>query len=328
MQLHQLSRRNFNMLGAGLVAGLPVMARAQQPAMPVLGVLLLFSREAGKTFTDPLRAFMQALGFVEGRNIAFDFGYADGKVERLPAVATELIARRPTVIATFGDATARAAQAATSSIPIVAMSEDLVRAKLVSNLARPEANTTGVSIMGTELDAKRLELLAELLPARSTVLLLADSTTHRESRPAINSVAQAMGLTLHEAVASSADEIERALRDARQRGMAGINVLSSAFLFAQRGRIVSLAAELAMPTMYQWPETADEGGLMAYGPTLHGAFRQVVTLVAKVLQGRKPVDLPVEQPTKFALYLNLQTASTLKILIPSLTLLRADKTIE
>ena len=328
MQRHQLSRRHFNTIGAGLVAGWPLIARAQQPVIPVFGVLLVFSRESGKTFTEPLRAFMHALGYVEGSSIAFDFGYADGQVERLPVVAAELVARRPAVIATFGDATARAAQAATRSIPIVAMSEDLVRAKLVSNLARPEANTTGVSIMGTELDAKRLELLAELLPARSTVLLLADSTTHRESRPAISAVAQARGLTLQEAVVSSADEIERALRDARQRGIAGINVLSSAFLFAQRARIIGRAAELDLPAMYQWPETAEEGGLIAYGPTLHGAFRQVTALVAKVLQGSKPIDLPVEQPTKFALYLNLKAARALKIVIPSLTLLRADKTIE
>lgn len=323
-----MRRREFIALLGGAVGGSPLAARAQQSALPVFGVLLVFSREAGRTFAEPLQAYMQALGFVEGRNIAFDFGYADGNVERLPAVAAELVARRPSVIATFGDATARAAQAATRTIPIVAMSEDLVRAKLVSSLARPEANTTGVSIMGTELDAKRLELLAGLLPARSTVLLLADSTTHRESRPAMNAVGQAMGLTLHDAVVSSPGEIERALRDARQRGMDGVNVLSSAFLFAQRLRIVALATELAFPAMYQWPETAEEGGLIAYGPSLHGAFRQVTTLVAKVLRGTKVGDIPVEQPTRFALYLNLKTARALNILIPPLTMLSADKTIE
>ena len=323
-----MRRRDFISLCSGVAAAWPLAARAQQPAMPLVGVLLVFPPEAGRAFTDPIRTFMRALGFIEGRTVAFDFRFADGQVERLPALAADLVARRPAVIATFGDATARAAQAATTAIPIVAMSEDLVRAKIVLNLTRPGANTTGVSIMGTELDAKRLELLAEILPARSSVLLLADSTTHRESRPAVNAVAQTLGLTLHEAVVSTPDDVERALRGARPRGLAGVNVLSSAFLFAQRGRIITLAAELGLPTIYQWPETAEEGGLMAYGPSLHGAFRQVTALMVKVLQGRKPGDLPIEQPTRFAFYLNLKTAHSLNLQVPPLTLLRADKTIE
>jgi putative tryptophan/tyrosine transport system substrate-binding protein len=322
-----MQRRDFIALLGGAAATWPLTANAQSGALPLLGMLLVVPPEAGKAFTEPIRAFLQALGYVEGRSIAFDFRFADGQVERLPSLAAELVARRPAVITTFGDATARAAQAATSTIPIVSMSEDLVKAKLVLNLARPEGNTTGVSIMGTELDAKRLELLAELLPARSTVLLLADSTTHRESRPALQAFAQASGLTLQEASVSTTEEIERALRGARQRGVAGVNVLSSAFLFSQRGRIIRLAAEQTLPTIYQWPETAEEGGLIAYGPSLHGAFRQVTTLVAKILQGRRPGDIPVEQPTRFALYLNLKTAHALSLVVPSLMLLRADKTI-
>ena len=294
----------------------------------MLGILLVFSRDAGRTFTDPIRAYLQALGYVEGRNIAFDFRFAEGKVDRLPALAAELVAQRPTVIATFGDATGLAAQAATTTIPIVSMSEDLVRAKLVTNMRRPTANTTGVSIMGTELDAKRLEILAELLPVRSTVLLLADPTTHRESRPALNATAEALGLTLRESVVGTPDQIERALRDARESGVAGVNVLSSALLFALRGRIINLAAELGLPSMYQWPESAEEGGLIAYGPTLLGAFRQVTTLVVKVLQGTKPGDIPVEQPTRFSLVVNLKTARTLGLSMPAMTLLRADRAIE
>ena len=323
-----MRRRDFLSLFGGAALAWPQAVQAQQPALPLVGMLLVFPPEAGKTFTEPIRAFMQALGYIEGRTVAFDFRHADGQVEKLPGLAADLVARRPAVISTFGDATARAAQVATTTIPIVAMSEDLVRAKLVLNLTRPEGNTTGVSIMGTELDAKRLELLAELLPPRSTVMLLADSSTHRESRPAVQAAAQTLGMTLQEAIVSTPDDVERALRNARQRGMAGVNVLSSAFLFAQRGRIIKLAAELGLPLIYQWPETTEEGGLMAYGPSLHGAFRQVTTLVVKVLQGRKPGELPVEQPTRFALYLNLRTARALNLTIPPLVLLRADKTIE
>jgi putative ABC transport system substrate-binding protein len=321
-------RRRAFIAGLGSAAVWPMMAQAQQAAMPVIGVPLVFSPDAGRTFTEPIRAYMRALGYVEGRNVAFDFRYADGKAERLPALATELVARRPDVIATFGDATALAVKAATTTIPIVSMSEDLVKANIVTNIRQPGGNITGISIMGTELDAKRLEIIAEILPARSTVLLLADPTTHRESRPALNSTAQAFGLTLKEAVVGTPEQIEYALRDARESGIAGVNVLSSALLFALRGRIISHAADLGLPAMYQWPETAEEGGLIAYGPSLLGAFRQVTTLVVKILQGAKPGDIPIEQPTRFSLVINLKSAKTLGLDIPALTLLRADRTIE
>jgi len=321
-----MKRREFlTMLGGA--ATWPLAARAQQ-ALPVFGILLVFSRDAGRTFTEPLRAYMQALGYVEGRNLAFDVRYADGKVERLPTLAAELVAQRPAVIATFGDATGLAAKAATTTIPIVSMSEDLVRANIVPNMRQPGGNVTGLSIMGTELDAKRLEILAELLPPRSVVLLLADPTTHRESRPALDVTAAALGLTLREAIVGTPDQIERAMREAKEGGAAGVNVLSSALLFALRGRIISLAAELGLPAMYQWPETADEGGLIAYGPSLRGAFRQVTTLVDKILKGAKPGGIPVEQPTRFSLVINLKTANMIGLTIHPLTLLRADRAIE
>lgn len=323
-----MRRRDFITLLGGGAATWPLATRAEQSAMPVFGILLVFSRETGRAFTEPLRAYMQALGYVEGRNIAFDVRYADGKADRLPTLAAELVAERPAVIATFGDATGLAAKAATTTIPVVSMSEDLVRAKLVTSMRQPEGNITGISIMGTELDAKRLEILAELLPARSAVLLLADPTTHRESRPALDATATAMGLTLREAIVGTPEQIDRALREAKNSGIAGVNVLSSALLFALRGYIIKLSAELGLPAMYQWPETADEGGLIAYGPSLRGAFRQVTTLVDRVLKGAKPGDIPVEQPTRFSLFINLKTASTLGLTISPLALLRADRAIE
>jgi putative ABC transport system substrate-binding protein len=312
-----MRRREFISL-LGSAAAWPHVLHAQRPVLPTFGILLVFSRDAGRTFTEPIRAYMEALGYIESRNIAFDFCFADGKAERLPTLAAELVARRPTVIATFGDATGLAAKAATTNIPIVSMSEDLVRAKLVANMGRPQGNITGVSIMGTELDAKRLEILGEMLPPRSTILLLAE----------LISTAEARGLTLREAIVGSANEIERALREAKQGRVAGVNVLSSALLFALRGRIIGLAAELGLPAIYQWPETAEEGGLIAYGPSLLGAFRQVTTLVVKVLQGAAPSDLPVEQPTRFALVINLKAAKALGLNVPSLTLARADRAVE
>jgi putative ABC transport system substrate-binding protein len=322
-----MRRRDFITLIGGATAW-PLVADAQQAARPVFGILLVFSQEAGRTFTEPLRAYMQAMGYFEGRNIAFDVRYADGKADRLPALAAELVAQRPAVIATFGDASGLAAKAATNTVPVVSMSEDLVRAKLVSDMRNPGGNITGVSVMGTELDAKRLEILAELLPARSTVLLLADPTTHRESRPALDATAASLGLTLREAVVGTPNQIEQAMREAKDQGAAGVNVLSSALFFALRGQIISIAAKLGLPTMYQWPEIAEEGGLIAYGPSLRGAFRQVTTLVDKVLKGARPGDIPVEQPTRFALVINLKTASTLSLTVPPLTLLRADRAID
>jgi putative ABC transport system substrate-binding protein len=322
-----MRRREFITLIGSAVAW-PLIANAQQTTPPVFGILLVFSQEAGRTFTEPLRAYMQALGYVEGRNVSFDVRYADGKVNRLPALAAQLVAQRPAVIATFGDAAGLAAKAATNTIPIVSMSEDLVRAKIVNSLRNPGGNITGVSIMGTELDAKRLEILSELLPARSTVLLLADPTTHRESRPAINATATSLGLTLREAIVGTPDQIELAMRDAKDQGAAGMNVLSSALFFALRGHIIALAAKIGLPAIYQWPEIAEEGGLIAYGPSLRGAFRQVATIVDKVLKGASPSDIPVEQPTRFSLVINLKTANTLGLTVPPLTMLRADRAID
>jgi putative tryptophan/tyrosine transport system substrate-binding protein len=265
-----MRRRDFLGLVGGAAAAWPIPSPAQQSATPVFGILLGFSREAGRTFTEPLRAYMQALGYVEGRNIVFDVRYADGKADRLPDLAASLVAQRPNVIATFGDASGLAAKAATSAIPIVSMSEDLVHAKLVTNMRRPEGNITGVSIMGTELDAKRLEILAELLPPRSSILLLSDQSTHRQSRPALESAASTLGLTLKETILRSPDQMEPLLREARDSGCRGVNVLSSAVLFALRAQIIRFAADLALPAIFQWPETADEGGLIAYGPSLRG----------------------------------------------------------
>jgi putative tryptophan/tyrosine transport system substrate-binding protein len=322
-----MQRREFITLLGSAAAVWPLVARAQQPALPVFGILLVFSRESGRTFTEPLRTYMQALGYAEGRNIVFDVRYADGQADRLPALAAALVSQQPSVIATFGDATGLAVKAATTTIPVVSMSEDLVRAKLVTDMRQPDGNITGISVMGTELDAKRLEILAELLPARS-VLLLADPTTHRESRPALDATAASLGLTLREALVGTPEQIEQALREAKDQGASGVNVLSSALLFALREHIIGLAAKLGLPAMYQWPETAEEGGLIAYGPSLRGAFRQVTTLVDKVLKGAKPSDIPVEQPTRFSLVINLKTASALGLTVPPLTLLRADRAIE
>ena len=160
------------------------------------------------------------------------------------------------------------------------------------------------------------------------MLLLSDQSTHRESRPALGATAAALGLTLREAVVGSPDQIERLLSEAKESGCRGVNVLSSAFLFALRAQIIRHAADFGLPAIYQWPEIADEGGLMAYGPSLRGAFRQVTTLVDKILKGAKPGEIPVEQPTRSSLVINLKTAKALGLTVPPMTLLRADHAID
>ena len=261
---------------------------------------------------------MQALGYAEGRSIVFEIRYADGKADRLPGLAADLVALRPNVIATFGDASGLAVKAATSTVPIVSMSEDLVQAKLVTSMNHPGGNITGVSIMGTELDAKRLEILAEFLPARSAVLLLSDQSTHRESRPALIATAAALGPAAREAIVGSPDQIERLLREGKENGCLGVNVLSSAVLFALRGQIIRFAADIGLPTIYQWPETADEGGLVAYGPSLKGAFRQVTALVDKILQGSEAGGHSGRAANAFfSFVVNLKTAKALNFLRPA-----------
>jgi len=176
--------------------------------------------------------------------------------------------------------------------------------------------------------ARRTYLHALSVNRCRSVSVNQSSSRNREFRPALDAIAAALGLTLREAMVGTPEQIERSLREAKEAGAAGINVLSSALLFALRGQIIKLAAELGLPAIYQWPETADEGGLIAYGPSLRGAFRQVTTVVDKILRGAKPGDIPVEQPTRFSLVINLKTASTLGLTVPPLALLRADRAIE
>ena len=271
---------------------------------------------------------MQALGYVEGRNIAFDVRYADGKVDRLPALAAELVAQRPAVIATFGDATGLAVKAATNTIPVVSMSEDLVRAKLVTDMRQPEGNITGVSIMGTELDANVWRYWPRFCPLAAPCFCL--QTRPHIASPGRRSMQprQRSGSCCAKPLSARRNKLNRPCARLKTRVRPGLTCCPRRCCLRYAGTSLASLRKLGLPTMYQWPEIAEEGGLIAYGPSLRGAFRQVTTLVDKILKGAKPSDIPVEQPTRFSLVINLKTANMLGLTIPPLTLLRADRAID
>jgi putative ABC transport system substrate-binding protein len=301
--------------------------------MPVIGFL---GATSAITNADYLRAFGQALkeiGFVEGENVLIEYRWAENQLDRLPALATELVRRKVGVIATIqGPPVVFAAKAATATIPIVFMvSDDPVRLGLVPSLARPGGNLTGINFLTTELAAKRLELLRELLPgaARVAVLVNPDNaafteTTLRDVEPA----ARAMGLQVQVLNANTSREIDAAFATMLRERSDALFVAGSPFFTARRVQLVQLAARHAMPAVYGGRQYADHGGLMTYGANLADAFRQLGAYTGRILKGTKPADLPVVQSSKFELVINAQTARMLGLEIPPTLLARADEVIE
>jgi putative ABC transport system substrate-binding protein len=280
-----------------------------------------------ETFAEPFQRYMKAIGWEEGRNIRFLFVWADGRSERTPALAGELVAQNADLIVAFGDPAIRAVQRATQVIPIVGMTDDMIGSGLAASLARPGGNTTGVSILASELNVKRLEILHEFVPQARRIAVLADSTTI-SSRDQLASAARALSVELVPFEAGSPDELGRALDAIAATKIEAVNVLASPLLQVSRPQIIARMRDHRLPAIYQWPESAEDGGLLAYGPRQLLCYRHVITLVDKVLRGAKPSDLPIEQPSKFELAVNLKTASALGMTIPPTLLLRADEVIE
>jgi putative ABC transport system substrate-binding protein len=266
-------------------------------------------------------------GYVEGRDVVVDVRHADGQAQRLAGLAAELAALRPEVIVAPGPSATDAALAATAEVPIVSLG-DLVATGHVAQLGRPGGRVTGVSFWVTPLNAKRLELLAELLPRGSAVLNLADPLSRTRFMPVVEDAGRSLGLVMHAAYARTSAEIESAFIAARRLRVAGINVLGTPYVNAERARIIRLAADAKLPTVYKWPETARDGGLMGYGPSRTAVYRQLAGFVARILDGARAGDLPVEQPTKLELIINLKTAKALGLTVPQSVLLRADEVIE
>jgi putative ABC transport system substrate-binding protein len=326
-----MNRREFiTLLGGGAVAG-PLVARAQQPAIPVIGFLNPTSPD---TVADRLRAFREGLketGYVEGGNVAIEYRWAEGQYDRLPALAAELVRRQVAVIvAAQGGSTVLAAKA-TTTIPIVFLvGDDPVRLGLVSSLARPGGNLTGVNFLTGELGAKRLELLRALVPAAARVAALvnpanpANESTLRDVVPA----ARAIGLQIQVFNASTSREINAAFANLVSERPDALFVGGDALFTSRRVQLATLAARHAIPAIYAARDFADVGGLMSYGSNLTDAFRQVGVYTGRILKGAKPADLPVVQSSKFELVINAETARILGLNVPPTLLAVADEVIE
>jgi len=308
---------------------LPRAARGQEPGRTYrLGGLSPIPRDA-----PPYVALLDALrrlGFIEGQNLTVDPRGYGLRVEQFPEVAAELVKAQVDVILATGDAAIRAAQKATATIPILGSTDDMVGSGLVSSLARPGGNPTGISLLATELDGKRQEFLIEIVPgARRTAALADSNTTASRQLQALQDAARARSIELSIHRIAAPDEIIRAIDAAKEAGAQGLNVLASPLLNGQRRLIIERAAALRLPAIYQWPETAEEGGLAGYGPRVVELYRDVLSRqLVKLLKGAKPADLPVEQPTTFELVINLKTAQALGLALPPSILDQADEVIE
>jgi putative ABC transport system substrate-binding protein len=321
-------RRFIALLGAAITTARTL--RAQQKAMPVIGWL---SSGSPGPFAPIVVAFGQGLsatGYATGQNVAIEYRWADGRYDRLPALAADLVGQKVDLIAADGIPAAQAAKTATSTIPIVFSVGDPVDLGLVASLARPGGNLTGVSTMAPELSPKRLELLSELVPQVGMIALLVNpnnSNTERTTRD-MQEAARAKGVQLHILIAGTESEIEAAFATLVQLHAGALVVGGDPFFATRREQFVRLAATYGVPAIYQSREFAVAGGLVSYGLNFTAAFRQVGIYAGKILKGAKPDDLPVQQPTTFELVVNLKTAKALGLMVPPSILARADEVIE
>jgi len=319
-----MRRRDFITLLGGAAAARPLAARAQQPAMPVIGFL---SSGSPGPFAQMLAAFHQGLkdgGYVEGQNVAIEYRWAEGYYDRLSTLAADLVRRQVAVLAaTGGTVSALAAKAATTTIPILFVAADPVRDGLVASLNRPGGNVTGVSVFSAELAPKRLQLLRELVPKAGKIAALTNPASMDEPEALTRA-----GFPLLTITAEAEGDFGPAFIQAAQQGVEALLVTADPFFNTRRAQIVALATRHSLPAAYPWREYVEAGGLMSYGTSLPGTYHQLGLYVSRVLKGDKPADLPVQNPIKFELAINLKTAKALGLTVPPTLLARADEVIE
>jgi ABC-type uncharacterized transport system substrate-binding protein len=325
-----MKRREFISLIGGATAW-PLAARAQQSAIPVVGYLGLTTAEADAYLIAAFRDGLAEAGFVEGRNIAVDSLFAERDISRLPALAAELVARKVTVVFTGTTVSALAMKAATSTMPIVfAIGADPVKSGLVTSLNRPGGNLTGVSFFTNQMEAKRLGLLHEFVPKVDlvAVLLNPNNPFFDNQSNDVGEASRALGLKIHVERASSVREIDRAFGAFAQQQTGALLVGADPYFNSQRSLVIAQATQQRLPAIYEWREFAEAGGLMSYGTSLTGAYRQASDFVVRILKGTTPADLPVLQSTKFEFVINLKTAKGLGIEVPPGLSAIADEVIE
>jgi putative ABC transport system substrate-binding protein len=327
-----MKRRDVLVLIGGAAVFGPLIARAQQKAMPLIGYL---SGTYSSVSTAYIAAFRQGLsetGYVEGQNVTIEYHGAEGHYDRLPALASDLVGRNvDLIVAGGGIPAAQAAKNATTTIPIVfAVGVDPVKSGLVANLARPGGNLTGVTIIAMELMPKRFELISEMVPQAGLIALLVNPTNAAEEGTvkAAEEAAQVKGFQLQILKAGTESEIDTAFATLVQVQAGGLVIDADAFFTSRREHLVALASRHAVPAIYAFREFVAAGGLISYGPSLTGTYRQAGIYAGRILKGEKASDLPVQQPTKFELVINLKTAKSLGLTVPETLLARADEVIE
>jgi putative ABC transport system substrate-binding protein len=329
--MRDLSRRGVIGLVGGAAAW-PLMARAQQPAMPVIGYLHSGSPAPFAHLVAEFRRALNESGYVEGRNVAIEYRWANGEYDRLPELATDLVKRQVGVIVTAGGGpSALAAKRATSTIPIVfSIGDDPVKIGLVASLSHPGGNVTGVNVVIGALDSKKLGLLRELVPRATTIAVLENAKLPavQDRVSSVRAAARSIGQQIQTFYVSDENDLDRTFSHVAQSGAGALVVGADAFFNSHRDQLVGLAARYAIPAIYETREYVVAGGLMSYGTKLAEGYRQVGVYTARILKGDKPADLPVVQSSKFELVINMKAASALGIVVPNSMQILADEVIE
>jgi putative tryptophan/tyrosine transport system substrate-binding protein len=328
-----VNRRSLISLLGGAAVTWPLAARAQQPAMPVIGLLDTGGVDSNTGFLRPFREGLGEAGYFEGRNVAIEYRWAEGQYDRLPELAADLVRRKVSVIAIPSSTPASvAAKNATAVIPIIfGVGDDPIRLGLVTSLDRPGGNATGINFITAELGAKRLELLHELVPTASRIAVLAnpaDQTRTTSNIRDVEAAARAIGLQIHVFNASTTDEIDMAFAAILRENMHALTLIPDAYFNTRRVQVAIIAARHGLPMVAALRSYVEAGGLMSYGTSLADAQRHVGVYTGRVLKGDKPADLPVFQPTKFELVINRSTAKAIGLQLPMTLLVRADEVIE